>query len=65
MNERKLANEGLDRFDRLFREISLHYHGIQADLFLTTSLYYVSRLLWNLRLRRCWSIYVEWTDDLK
>ena len=36
------ANEGLDGFDRLLREINLHYHGIQANVILTASLNFLT-----------------------
>jgi hypothetical protein len=39
---RQQANEPLDGLARLLREISLHYHGIQANVILTVSLNFVT-----------------------
>lgn len=40
----KQANEGLQGFDRFLRETNLHYHGIQAHVIVTTSLFYMSSI---------------------
>jgi hypothetical protein len=38
----KQANEGLDGLDRLLRETNLHYHGIQANVILTSTLNFLT-----------------------
>ena len=42
---REQANEVLDGFDRLLREINLHYNGIQANLILTSSLNFITSII--------------------
>ena len=41
----KQANAGLDGFERLLRETHLHYHSIQANVILTSSLNYVTSII--------------------
>ena len=41
----KQANEGLDGFDRHLREINFHFHSIQANIILTSSLNYVTSVV--------------------
>ena len=38
----KQANAGLDGFDRLLRETNFHYHSVQSNVILTSSLNYVT-----------------------
>ena len=42
---RKQANEGLDGFDRLLRETTHYYHGIQANVILTSTLNYITSVI--------------------
>jgi hypothetical protein len=39
---RKQANEGFDAFDRFLREIHTHWHGIQANVILTSALNFIT-----------------------
>ena len=45
VTRRKQVNEGLDGFDRLLPETTLHYHGIQANVILTATLNYITSVI--------------------
>ena len=45
VNGREQANEGLNGFDRLLRDTNLHYHGIQANVILSSSLNFPTSLI--------------------
>ena len=52
VNGRQQANEGLDGFDRLLRETNLHFHGIQANVILTSSLNFSTSILLEFETQR-------------
>lgn len=62
----KQANEGFHGFDRFLRETNIHYHGIQAHVIVTTTLFYMSSISLEIETQGTpVSFIFERMDDLK
>ena len=58
---RKQANEYLDGFDRLLHETKLHYHGIQANVILTSTFNFITSIILDFETKGM-SVSLYWTD---
>jgi hypothetical protein len=65
VTRQKQANAGLDGFDRFLRDTRSYFPGVQADVVIATSLYYVSSIILEFETRGMKVSFIEWMDDLE